>query len=141
MSGGPADGPPGPPYLLDTHAWLWYVSGSDRLPGSLKDAIDDAVGHVSLSPISIWEIGMLHVRGRVTLADGPRRWIERALRAFPLDEASLTGEVAIRSHEIDLGHPDPADHLLAATALVHGLTLITVDGRLVAAPWLPTRSS
>ena len=28
--------------------------------------------------------------------------------------------------------------LLAATALVYGLTLVTVDERLVAAPWLPT---
>jgi len=73
--------PAGPPFLLDTHIWLWHVGGSERLP------------------------------------------------------------VALRAHEIDLGHRDPADHLIAATALVYGLTLMTVDARLVAAPWLPTRSA
>jgi PIN domain nuclease of toxin-antitoxin system len=39
-----------------------------------------------------------------------------------------------------LPHRDPADHFLAATTLVYDLTLITVDGRLTQATWLPTRS-
>jgi PIN domain nuclease of toxin-antitoxin system len=84
---------------------------------------------------------MLHARGRVELAGGLRDWVERALRGFPLGEASLTREVALRSHEIDLGHRDPADHLLAATALVHGLTVMTLDDRLSKATWLPTRGA
>jgi PIN domain nuclease of toxin-antitoxin system len=67
--------------------------------------------------------------------------METALSRFPLTEAALTTEVALRSTEIDLGHGDPADHLLAATALVHGLTLLTLDERLLAADWLPTRST
>lgn len=83
---------------------------------------------------------MLDARGRVTLAGGHRLWVEPARQAFPVEEATVTSEVAMRSHEIDLGHRDPADHLLAATALVYGLTLLTVDTRLIAADWLPTRS-
>jgi len=129
------------PFLLDTHIWLWYLTGSYRLPTSLRDAIDANVGDIWLSPISIWETGMLHARGRITLEGGPRQWAERARRAFAVEEAALNGEVALRSHEFDLGHRDPADHLIAATALVYGLTLMTVDARLQAADWLPTRSS
>ena len=131
----------GPPYLLDTHIWIWYLIASERLPRSLGAAIDGAAGGVWLSPISIWEAGMLHARGRVALEGGPRRWIEEARRAFPIQEAVVNGEVAIRSHEFDLGHRDPADHLLAATTLVYGLTLLTLDARLSATGWLPTRSS
>jgi PIN domain nuclease of toxin-antitoxin system len=66
--------------------------------------------------------------------------VETALRSFPVHEAALTGEVALRSQELELGHRDPADHLLAATTLVHGLTLVTLDERLTAASWLPTLS-
>lgn len=131
----------GPPYLLDTHIWLWYLLGSDRLPRTLGEEIDRAAGQVWLSPMSIWEAGMLHTRGRLELDGGPRRWVETALRGFPVEEAALTGQVAIRSHEIELAHHDPVDHLLAATALVHELTLVTLDERLIAAPWLPTRSN
>jgi PIN domain nuclease of toxin-antitoxin system len=132
---------PTAPYLLDTHIWLWYVVGTDRLPLTLRGVIDDAIGHLWISPISIWELGMLHARGRIELQGGPRRWVEAATHAFPLQEASLTSDVALRSHEVELDHRDPADHLLAATALVHGLTLLTLDVRLVAATWLPTRSA
>ncbi|HKZ92131.1 MAG TPA: type II toxin-antitoxin system VapC family toxin [Candidatus Limnocylindrales bacterium] len=130
----------GPHLLLDTHAWLWYLTGSVRLPPELRIAIDAAVGRVWLSPISVWEVGMLHARGRVALRGGTRAWVETALRSFPVHEAALTGEVALRSQELELGHRDPADHLLAATTLVHGLTLVTLDERLTAASWLPTLS-
>jgi len=44
------------------------------------------------------------------------------------------------SLELDLQHRDPADRFLAATALVYGLTLATIDDRLVSADWLPSRS-
>ncbi len=129
-----------PPFLLDTHVWFWYLTGSERLPGSLARAIDAAPGEVWLSPISVWELGMLDQRGRIRLEGGLRKWSEEAQRRFPLHEAGLSREVAIVSLDLGLPHRDPADRFLAATALVHGLTLMTVDDRLTGAAWLQTRS-
>lgn len=126
--------------LLDTHVWYWYLVGSDRLPAGLKEAIDDAPEGCRLSPISVWELGMLGQKGRVRMSGGVGAWLARALEAFPVREAPLTGAVARRSLEIELEHRDPADRFLAATALVYGLELLTVDRRLAAAGWLPTRS-
>jgi PIN domain nuclease of toxin-antitoxin system len=60
----------------------------------------------------------------------PARWVRRVLRQAPFREAPLTHEVAMRSSSIDLRHRDPADRFLAATAAVHGLTLVTADERL-----------
>ena len=145
MGGAPlTQGAPGrasPPYLLDTHIWIWYVGGSERLPPTLRGALDAAVGALWLSPISVWEIGMLHARGRIELQGGTRAWVEQAWLRFPLSEASLTREVAMRSHEVVLEHRDPADRLLAATALVHDLALVTVDERLTTVPGLRTCSA
>jgi PIN domain nuclease of toxin-antitoxin system len=131
----------GPPFLLDTHIWVWYVFGSERLPRGLREALDAAVGRLWLSPISVWEVAMLHEGGRLELEGGPRRWVVQALERFPLDEASLTREVALRSHEVALVHRDPADRLIAATALVHDLTLVSVDERLAAASGVRIRSA
>jgi len=69
-----------------------------------------------------------------------RSWLAEALERVPLKEAPLTYEVAIQTSELAFAHRDPADRFLAATALVYGLTLITVDPDLVEAEWLPTRS-
>jgi PIN domain nuclease of toxin-antitoxin system len=130
-----------PPFLLDTHIWFWYLTGSDRLPGTLRATIDANLGRLWLSPVSVWELGMLAGRRRVALKRPLRQWVDEAHRYLSPQEAPLNREVAVVSAEIDLAHRDPADHFLAATALVYQLTLMTVDERLTVAAWLPTRSA
>lgn len=135
----PAD-PAGPPYLLDTHIWVWYLTGSERLPAPVRTAVDEAHGELWLSAISVWEVAMLHERGRLELEGGPRRWVEQALARFPLTEAPVTREIALLSREVMGEHRDPADRMIAATAVVHDLTLVTVDERLRSVEGLRTRS-
>ena len=127
------------PFLLDTHIWFWHAIGSKRLHRRLRNTLDDAADELWLSPVSIWELGLLYQRGRVQMDRGPRAWVAEALAQIPLHDASLTREVALVSDELAL-HGDPADRFLAATALVHRLTLVTVDERLTSASWLPTLS-
>ena len=65
-----------------------------------------------------------------------------ALARTPAQEAVLTFEVAARSREVVLAHPDPADRFLVATAMVYGLTLVTADDSLIGqkvCPVLPSR--
>ena len=124
--------------LLDTHIWLWYVAGAGDLAAGLRDAIDAATGTCWLSPISMWEVGVLDSQGRVRLAEGYQTWLEGALAAFPIREAPINIEVARRVQSLDLAQSDPADRFLAATALVYDLTLVTVDRHLCEASWLLT---
>ena len=125
-------------YLLDTHIWLWYLTGSKDLPVALREALDDAVGRCWLSPVSLWEASVLVKRGRVRSVSGDQDWIGEALKKLPLREAPVNFEVARALADLDLPHNDPADHFLAATALVYDLTLVTLDGHLRQASWLPT---
>ncbi len=127
-------------YLLDTHVWYWYLVGSERLPDGLRREIDARAEACRLSPISVWELGMLVEQGRVRLDRSYRSWTELASERFPIEEAPLSREIALRSLELELPHKDPADRFLAATALTYELTLLTLDRHLVAAPWLSTQS-
>ncbi len=128
-------------FLLDTHIWFWYLVGSDRLPDGLRQELDGASPACWLSPISVWELGMLAARGRICLRLNLRLWVQQAYEQFPIKEAPMNQEVALTSQEITLPHKDPADHFLAATTLVYELTLMTVDRRLTQADWLPTQSA
>ncbi|HWF72629.1 MAG TPA: PIN domain-containing protein, partial [Solirubrobacteraceae bacterium] len=75
--------PAAAPYLLDTHIWFWYVTGSDRLPSGLREALA-AADDRWLSPISIWELGLLEEHGRVRLVGGLRSWTQEARTRLPL---------------------------------------------------------
>ena len=41
--------------LLDTHIFLWYISGDHHLPKDVKDIIQDPLNDVSLSVVPLWE--------------------------------------------------------------------------------------
>lgn len=123
--------------LLDTHIWLWSLADPGRLSKRVRAAVARAENELWVSPISVWELLVLAERGRVKLDDEPRRWVAEALASTPAQEAVLTFEVAIRSREVMLAHPDPSDRFLVATALVYDLTLVTADDSLIEAKLCP----
>ena len=116
--------------LLDTHIWLWSLVEPARLSKRVAAALRGGANEIWLSPVSVWETLMLAERKRISVAGDAREWVERALRASSPREASLTYEVAIRSASLKLATRDPADRFIAASAAVHGLTLVTADAHL-----------
>ena len=126
--------------LLDTSVWFWYALGDRRLRSTLRTALDDAQPNLWLSPISIWELGVLLRRGRIHLRQPFAAWVRTVLDRLPLRDAHMTREVAIATESLRLEHHDPADRVIAATALAYRLQLATSDRKLVAADWLPTVS-
>ena len=126
--------------LLDTHIWLWYLQGNDRLSDNLQQILKSPDTELWLSPISIWETLILAEKGRIELNSEPTVWVKRYLRSLDFKEARLTYEIAMRSRKIELAHQDPADRFIAATAIELELTLATVDSRLLGLNWLSTLS-
>ena len=120
--------------LLDTHVWLWSQLEPARLSARARHAMTDPASMLALSPVSVWETLLLADRGRVDLAPDPWRWIRTALATRAMRELPLTHEIALRSRVVRLPHDDPADRFIAATAMVHGLILVTADRSLLECP-------
>jgi PIN domain nuclease of toxin-antitoxin system len=89
-------------YLLDTHIFLWSLLEPTCLRTELAHELENPANDLWLSPITT-----------------------------PFREATLNHEVAIQSRRIHLPHQDPADRFIAASAMVHGLTLMTADRSLI----------
>ena len=117
--------------LLDTHIWIWSVGSPDLLSTRVRATLSKPANTLALSPVSIWEALLLAEKGRVDLAPDPWRWIRTALATRAMREFPLTHEVALRSRSVRLPHDDPADRFIAATAMVHELTLVTADRSLL----------
>lgn len=117
--------------VLDTHAWLWWVSDPERLSPAAREAIDrsDAVG---VCTISCWEVAMLVVRGRIGLDRDVGVWVEQALGHDRVRSLSLTPQVAVSAALLDQGRfeGDPADRIIFATARSRDSLLATKDARL-----------
>jgi PIN domain nuclease of toxin-antitoxin system len=126
--------------LLDTHIWLWYLLGNERLSTQLQTTIPAATTELWLSPISIWETLLLAEKGRISLQPNPVAWVDLALNTLEIREASLNHHIAILSRQIELPHQDPGDRFIAATAVYYQLTLATVDTNLTGSSWLQTLS-
>jgi len=114
--------------VLDTHAWLWWVSDPDRLSESVRAAIEDE-DSVGVSAVSCWEVVMLAERGRIELDRDSKRWVRSALsldgvRSLPLGpDAAVAAGLLARE-----GFPgDPADGMIYATARIAGVRLATKD--------------
>jgi PIN domain nuclease of toxin-antitoxin system len=115
--------------------WLWFALGNaDRLGAGARRQIEDAAlgGKLAVSAISVWEIGMLETKGRITLGTPCEKWIESALALPGLRLVGLEPEIAVASTRLQGEfHPDPADRILVATARALNATLATADERII----------
>ena len=100
--------------LLDTHAWIWWVTEDRRLSKRAKSAIDKAQkdGPLLLSAISIWEIAKKVSLKRLKLGKPVPEWIAEALAYPGIRLIGLTPDIAIEANQLPgTFHRDPADHL------------------------------
>ncbi len=121
--------------LLDTHIFIWLMSGSDRLTQKAKKSIETCTeneGYIFVSAISIWEIGMLAQKGRLTLKEPILQWIQESLSAPYIQLATLSPEIAVESCQLPGEfHGDPADRMIVATSRVLNTPLLTMDDRIL----------
>ena len=114
--------------LLDTHIWLWSLSEPERLGKGVSVQLKNKDNELWLSPMSTWEALTLHYKGRFEIDEDIETWFLRATTG--IREAPFTHDIALVARRLDM-HQDPADRILAATAQVLDLTLVTADVRLL----------
>lgn len=117
--------------LLDTHVAIWAITGTlfgRRSMSIVKKALDE--GDAAVSAISFWEMAILIAKRRLRSAKSAADQRAKILAAG-IGEISLGGDICILAGELENLHADPADRLIAATAIAHDATLMTADERLL----------
>ncbi len=128
-------------YLLDTNAWIWLFSEPGKIRKSVRDALnrEDRIG---LSPLSIVEVAQKSAKGRLDFSLPLDRWVRNAMPPSRLVLQPLTAEIALRAYQWPANfHGDPADRIIAATAVIGHLILVTSDEKLLARSDLHTLST
>lgn len=119
--------------LLDTHAWVWWISRPDRLSRRQRTAIERTLKRTDaallLSIISCWEVALLCQHGRFRFTIPVDRWLEEASAAPGIQVVPLSLPIISTAARLTVLH-DPADMLIVATAQHHGARLVTSDARI-----------
>jgi len=109
--------------LLDTHAFLWWLSDDPDLGPESRAHIERSSNSVFISAATAWEIAVKRASGRLVAPGEIEQWI--ADEGF-LELAIEVGH-AVESAELPRHHKDPFDRLLIAQARSEDLTLVARD--------------
>ncbi|HKZ00284.1 MAG TPA: type II toxin-antitoxin system VapC family toxin [Rhabdochlamydiaceae bacterium] len=120
--------------LLDTHVWLWVMLGSSFLKKEFVLVVEKKLKTqgVFISPMSIWEIGMLVEKKRIEIEMDVLDWVNQALEVPGINLCPLTPRIAVQSTRLPGNvHGDPVDRLLIATAYEESAILVTCDKKII----------
>jgi PIN domain nuclease of toxin-antitoxin system len=126
--------------LIDTHVVVWLAFGGRRVSNNAGTAIRNArkAGEpIAISDITLWELAFATRKQRVLLNTSAREFLQE------VEERFQVLPITARSSEVAVNLPtpfpkDPADRIIAATAIVRGLTLVTADSAIRRSGAVPT---
>ena len=120
--------------IADTHAAIWYLFSDPRLGRAASDFIEATIAagdHIGVSAISLAEMIYLIEKQRIpanalidvlaAIADS-----KNVLQEVRLDSGMVNMMAQVRREDI----PDFPDRIIAATALFHGVPVLSRDGRI-----------
>jgi PIN domain nuclease of toxin-antitoxin system len=119
-------------HLLDTNAWLRVVARPDELTPAVQTLMRRrGILPFGLSAISIWEVTLKARKRKLELLPTTDQWLQSALGRNLVQVLPVEAAIARLANELPgVFHEDPADRLIAATALRHNLTIVTSDTRI-----------
>lgn len=116
--------------VIDSHVLYWWLDGHPRLSAKAELAIltaENGETPLLLSPVTFWEFANKERHGQFEALRPVREW-PGVLRSAPwLLIPPTDSETWLLAAELDWSHRDPADRLIAATALRHGVPVLTKD--------------
>ena len=126
--------------LLDTHVVLWLAFEEARVSKRAKNSIDEARQRdhgLAVSDFTLYEITIASRKKRIGIDISLESFLYEVERRFVV--LPITREVCVQTLAFPPSYPkDPADRIIGATALVHGLTLVTADQAIRKSGVVPT---
>jgi len=113
--------------LIDTSAFLWFLTADKQLSEAAAVAIRSPENDVWLSAVSFWEILVKHKLGRLPLPEPPSSYIPKQRKRHGIASLALREKSMTHLPKLPALHKDPFDRMLVCQSLEHGLVVVTSD--------------
>lgn len=114
-------------FLLDTHAFLWWLTADPRLSQPARSAIENANERRYVSSVTAYEISNKFRIGKLDMAREIIENFELVVAEAGFEKLPVTASHAILAGQMQSAHKDPFDRILAAQARLDSLSIISVD--------------
>jgi PIN domain nuclease of toxin-antitoxin system len=115
--------------LVDTHVVVWLAFDQSQLSKRARSVINDARLNgegLAISDITLLELAVLVTEGRIRLSISLESFLREVESRFVV--LPISGRACVRAIALPETYPnDPADRIIAGTALAEGLSLLTAD--------------
>ena len=111
--------------LLDTHAFIWWLTGDSRLAETARRVVATQANDVLVSAASAWEIATKHRLGRLREAEALARDVRGAIASQGFEELPIGVADAELAGRLAGPHRDPFDRMLIAQSLSRELVLLS----------------
>lgn len=116
--------------LIDTHIFLWVISGNKKLSKKVKGAFLDVNNDLYLSAASYWEICIKYSLDKIDLADNWAKVFDREMAANGISWLPIGKNHCRGVCDLPFIHRDPFDRMLVSQARSEGMTLLTADSNI-----------
>jgi len=111
--------------LLDTHAFLWWLAGDERLSVDAREAIGEELDPIFVSAASVWEITTKHRLGKLPGASAIVSDLAGVIESQGFVGLPITIHHGQAAGALPGPHRDPFDRMLIAQAMLDDLVLVS----------------
>lgn len=113
--------------LLDTHTFLWFITGASQLSVNARLVIEDPSNDKFVSIVSLWEIALKFSLGKLTLQDDFDVLFPNQLVINGFEELSIENKHFYELVRMPFHHRDPFDRLMIAQAISEKMSVVSID--------------
>jgi PIN domain nuclease of toxin-antitoxin system len=116
--------------VIDSHVLYWWLDGFPRLSKRALDVLENAAVEgalLKIAAVTLWEFADKERQGKFVSRQPVAMWPKLLHDVAWLKMVDTSAEIWLTAAALDWDHRDPADRIIAATALIHGVPVLTKD--------------
>jgi len=112
--------------IIDTHTYIWYINGDNRLSPKAFEIVDDIRNDIFISSASIWELSIKIKLGKLKIISNFEN-IEHDLRDLHISVLYIAMNDILQNYNLPFYHRDPFDRIIISQSLTKELPIIGCD--------------
>lgn len=113
--------------VLDTHTFLWFIDGNQKLSANARTLIEDMNNERLLSIASVWEMAIKYSIGRLQFAQPFQAFMSHQLTKNSIQLLDINFDHTTIVASLPFHHKDPFDRMIIAQSIVEQVPIISID--------------